>query len=79
MPPTPEGELKSIRDIKFANTVTDEKSGKQMLVPLTGKYTSQWTDPDMVPLGLREEIRTVIKGIYGKHGTDLSPAKYRFC
>ena len=79
MPPTPEGELKFIRDIKFANTVTDEKSGKQMLVPLTGKYTSQWTDPEKVPLGLREEIRTVIKGIYGKHGTDLTPAKYRFC
>ena len=79
MPPTPEGELKFIRDVKFANTVTHEKSGKQMLVPMTGRHTSQWTDPDKIPLGLREEIATVIKGIYGKHGTDLTPAEYRFC
>ena len=79
MAPTPDGELKFIRDIKFANTVTHEKSGKQILVLMTGRHTSQWTDADKIPLGLREEIATVIKGIYGKHSTDLTPAKYRFC
>ena len=79
MPPTPEGELKFIRDIKFANTVLHEKTGEEMLVPLTGKDTSQWTDPSKIPSGLREEIGIVIKGIYGKYGDDLKPSKYRFC
>ena len=79
MPPNSKGELKFIRDMKFANTVVHPKTGEKMMVPMTGKKTSQWTQPDSVPSGLREEIATVIKGIYGKHAADLQPATYRFC
>ena len=79
MPPTPDGELKFIRDVKFAHTVTHPKTGEEMMVPMTGKKTSQWTKPEEMPSGLREEISTVIKGIYGSRAEGLEPAKYRFC
>ena len=79
MPPTLDGELKFIRDVKFANTITHPKTGEKMMVPMTGKKTSQWTGPESIPSGLREEIATVIKGIYGRHADGLAPATYRFC
>ena len=79
MPPNSKGESKFIRDVKFANTVVHPKTGEKMMVPMTGNKTSQWTQPDSIPSGLREEIATVIKGIYGKHAADLQPATYRFC
>lgn len=79
MPPTPDGQLKFIRDIKFANTVNHSTTGEEMMIPMLGKQLSQWTQPEAIPSGLREEIATVMKGIYGKHAQDLKPATYRFC
>ena len=79
MPPTPDGELKFIRDVKFANTITYPKTGEEMMVPMLGGKLSQWTQPEAILSGLREEMATVIRGIYGKHVDGLELARYRFC
>lgn len=79
MPPTPDNQLKFIRDIPFRNTVLHPVSGLRLSVPCTDTDKSQWTTPDRVPTGLKEEIVTVIKGIFGKEGNVLKPSSYRLC
>ncbi|KAI4167475.1 MAG: hypothetical protein LQ343_007188 [Gyalolechia ehrenbergii] len=65
MPITPDSQMKFIRDVPWKNTVRHEESGQSFSVPLTIPSKSQWTDPEDFPLGLKEEIEIVAKGIYG--------------
>ena len=80
MPIGPEGQMKFIRDVTWKNTVEHKKSGQLLSVPITTPTRSQWTHPQDIPIGLREEIDTVVKGIYGEEeGTRLIPKTLRMC
>ena len=79
MPPTPNRQLKFIRDVPFRNTVYHSASNQSFSVPLTSTERSQWTSPDKMPSGIRKEIDTVMNGIYGKKAEGLRPDVYRFC
>ena len=79
MPPTPAGQLKFIRDISLRHTAHHEASGQKISVPFTDAKRSQWTTPDDMPAGMKEEIKTVIKGLYGKELEGFEPSMYRFC
>lgn len=79
MPPTSDNQLKFIRDIPFRNTIDHQVSGQRISVPFTSMDRSQWTSPDNMLQGLKDEIATVINGIYGKEGKDLKPHTYRLC
>lgn len=80
MPITPDSQMKFIRDVPWKNTVRHEESGQSFSVPLTIPSKSQWTDPEDFPLGLKEEIEIVAKGIYGgKEGSNLLPNTLRMC
>lgn len=79
MPPTPKGQLKFIRDIPFKHTSHHDASGKDFSVPFTSTERSQWTSPEEMPVGIKDEIATVMKGLYGKELEGLEPSTYRFC
>ena len=79
MPPTPERQLKFIRDVPFRNTMYHPDSNQSFSVPLTSIERSQWTSPDSMPSSVREEIDMVLNGIYGKEAKELRPDMYRFC
>ncbi|KAL6720694.1 hypothetical protein ACLMJK_002619 [Lecanora helva] len=79
MPPTPDGQLKFIRDIPFKNTIDHPASGQKFSVPRTDLQRSQWVSPSDIPQGIRDEISTVMKGIYGKEVHGLQPSTMRFC
>ena len=79
MPITPDGQMKFIRDVTWKNTVDHPASGQSFSVPLTTPDRSQWTSPEKIPLGLREEVEMVVKGIYGADGTSLMPNTLRMC
>lgn len=79
MPPTPQGQLKFIRDVPFRNTVHHPASDQSLPVPLTSTKRSLWTSPENMPSGIRKEIDMVLNGIYGKEVKGLSPNVYRFC
>ena len=79
MPPTPDGQLKFIRDIPFKNTEDHAASNQKMSIPLTNIDGSQWTLPSKMPTGIRNEIVTVMNGIFGKEVKNLQPSQMRFC
>ena len=79
MPPTPNGQLKFIRDVPFRNTVYHSASDHCFSVPLTSTERSQWTSPSDMPSKIRKEIDTVLNGIYGREAKGLKPDFYRFC
>ena len=79
MPPTPDRQLKFIRDIPFKNTIHHAASGQSFSIPLTDAERSQWTSPPKIPTGIRDEISTVMNGIYGKQVHGLQPSTMRFC
>lgn len=79
MPPTPQGQLKFIRDVPFRNTVYHPASDQLLSVPLTSAERSLWTSPDNMPSGIRKEVDMVLNGIYGKEVKGLRPDVYRFC
>ena len=79
MPPTPDGQLKFIRDVTFKNTVEHAASGQMISVPVISTERSQWTSPQTIPAGLREELAIVMKGIYGNQAQDLKPDTFRIC
>ena len=79
MPPTPKGQLKFIRDISFRHTVFHEASGMKISVPFTDAERSQWTIPEEMPKGIKDEIGIVMKGLYGKELEGLGHSTYRFC
>lgn len=79
MPPTPNRQLKFIRDVPIRNTIYHPVSNQSFSVPLTSTERSQWTSPDNMPSGIRKEIDTVLNGIYGKEAKGLRPDVYRFC
>lgn len=79
MPPTRRGQLKFIRDIPFLHSVKHDASGQKFSVPFTSTDRSQWTSPDKMPSGIKDEIRKSMKGIYGKEMQDLEISTYRFC
>lgn len=80
MPITPDGQMKFIRDVTWKNTVKYENSEQAISIPITTPARSQWTSPENIPLGLREEIETVVKGIYGQEeGKRLMPNTLRMC
>ena len=79
MPPTPDRQLKFIRDVPFRNTLYHPASCQSFSVPLTSTERSQWTSPESMPSSIKKEIDTVLNGIYGKNGKGLRPNTYRFC
>ena len=79
MPPTPKNQLKFIRDMPFKHTVEHPASGQRISVPLTTPERGQWTSPENMPKGIRDEIDTVMRGIYGKEVEGLNPDDMRFC
>ncbi|KAL8748414.1 MAG: hypothetical protein Q9184_007320 [Pyrenodesmia sp. 2 TL-2023] len=80
MPITPNGQMKFIRDVTWKNTIKHHESGQSLSVPITTPSRSQWSSPSDIPMGLREEIDTVVKGIYGEEeGKKLQPNTLRMC
>ncbi len=79
MPPTPDGELKFCRDVSFTNSVKHPVSGQTISVPPITSGKTQWTAPENVPSGLREELYTVMKGIYGKEAEGMNLDTFRLC
>lgn len=79
MPPTPERQLKFIRDVPFRNTIYHPASGQSFSVPLSSIERSQWTSSDSMPSSIKREVDTVLKGIYGTEAKGLRPDVYRFC
>jgi hypothetical protein len=79
MPPTPKDQLKFIRDMPFKHTVDHPASGQRISVPFTNKERSQWTTPDKMPTSIKNEIATVMDGIYGKQVEGLKVDDIRFC
>ena len=79
MPITSNDQMKWIRDVSWKNTVDHTTSGQKFSVPLTTAAGSQWSAPEDIPLGLRQEIETVIKGMYGDDSKDLMPNTMRMC
>ena len=77
MPPTPDRQLKFIRDVPFRNTIDHPESSQSFSVPLTSIERSQWTSPDKMPSSIKTEIDIVVHGIYGAQG--LEPDMYRLC
>ena len=77
MPPTPDRQLKFIRDVPFRNTINHPESSQSFSVPLTSVERSQWTSSDKMPSSIKTEIDMVLNGIYGAKG--LRPDTYRFC
>ena len=77
MPPTPDRQLKFIRDVPFRNTIDHPESGQLFSVPLTSIERSQWTSSDKMPSSIKTEIDMVLNGIYGHIG--FRPDMYRFC
>ncbi|KAI9798298.1 MAG: hypothetical protein M1833_004870 [Piccolia ochrophora] len=75
MPIAPGGIMKITRDISFKNTYTHEASGQVISAPPDEPDYGQHT----IPQGLRDEIETVKKGIYGRQVADLSIDSYRIC
>lgn len=79
MPPTPDLQLKFIRDVPFRNTIDHPESRQSFSVPLTSIERSQWTSSDKIPSSIKTEIDMVLNGIYGKEAKGLRPDTYRFC
>ncbi|CAD6573946.1 MAG: hypothetical protein ASARMPREDX12_006334 [Alectoria sarmentosa] len=79
MPPTPQRQLKFIRDVPFRNTVYHPASDQSLSVPLTSTERSLWTSPENMPSGIRREVDTVLNGVYGTKVKGLRPDVYRFC
>ena len=79
MPPTPDRQLKFIRDVPFRNTIYHPGSSQSFSVPLTSIQGSQWTSPNKMPRSIKNEIDTVLNGIFGKEARGLRPDMYRFC
>jgi hypothetical protein len=80
MPPTKDGYLKFIRDIPFANTVDHLPSGEKFSTTPLDPTACEWTSPESIPEGLRQEVSLSIKGIYGeKAEQELKPEKLRLC
>lgn len=78
MPPTPDRQLKFIRDVPFRNTIDHPESRQSFSVPLTSVERSQWTSSDKMPTSIKAEIDMVLNGIYGE-AKGLRPDMYRFC
>jgi hypothetical protein len=80
MPPTPEGQLKFVGHIPFQNSVDHMESGQRFSVPLTTTDRSQWTSAKAVPKGIREEVESVVRDIFGREAVEnLQPDTYRLC
>ena len=79
MPPTPDRQLKFIRDVPFRNTIDHPESSQSISVPLTSIERSQWTSSDKMPSSIKKEIHMVLNGIYGKEAKGLRPDMNRFC
>ncbi|KAK4697607.1 hypothetical protein P7C71_g492, partial [Lecanoromycetidae sp. Uapishka_2] len=79
MPPTPDQQLKFIRDMPLKNTVYHAASDQEISVPFTDKFRSQWTTREHMPTQLVREIDTVMKGCYGKEVDGQQPSHYRLC
>lgn len=79
MPPTPDGQLKFCRDASFANTVKHPASGQTFSVPPATTGDDQWTTPENMPSALREELCSVVKGLYGSAAEGLELSTFRLC
>ena len=78
MPPTPNRQLKFIRDVPFRNTIYHPESSQSFSVPLTSIERSQWTSSDKMPSSVKTEIDMVVNGMYGE-AKGLRPDMYRLC
>ncbi|KIW60737.1 hypothetical protein PV05_00931 [Exophiala xenobiotica] len=80
MPPTLDGYLKFIRDIPLANTVLHPASNTKISVAPDNAEGTEWTAPENIPVLLREEMKTVIAGIFGVDAAaELQPEQLRLC
>jgi len=79
MPPTPDKQLKFIRDMPLRNTVHHAASGQKISVPFIDKARSQWTSRENMPAQLVGEVDNVMNGCYGKEIKGLKPSHYRLC
>ena len=68
--------MKFCRDISFSNFYKHNKLGKMISTPpLEQKDEGQ----SSVPKGLRDEIQTVMKGIWGRQADGMEIDSYRIC
>jgi len=80
MPPTPDGYLKFIRDIPLANKLFHPASQTYISVAPESAEGTEWTAPENLPKVLRDEMTTVIAGIFGPEAArELVPQHLRLC
>ena len=75
-PPTPEKVMKFCRDISFSNFYKHAESGQMISTPPLDQEDEGQSN---VPLGLKDEIQTVMKGIWGKQAEGMEIDSYRIC
>jgi len=77
IPPTPGKMLKFNYEKSFTNNEHHAKSGQTLSVPPERHDQSTWSQA--VPQGLKDEISTVVKHIYGDWIEGLKIEDYRMC
>lgn len=75
LPPNSDNQLKVYRDESFTNTIHHEASGQDISAPPDRADYGQW---ELSP-GMKEEVRLVFKGIFGKEAADWKLHNYRIC
>lgn len=77
IPPTSEGLLKFTFELSFTNKIPHEASGQIISVPPSRLTQSTWSQD--VPQSYKDEVRTVMKHVYGKELAGIEPENYRMC
>jgi hypothetical protein len=77
IPPTSDGMVKFTNEASFINMVHHKKSNQDISIPPESVDQSTWGQE--VPEGLKQEIRTVMKHMYGKEIEGIEPECYRMC
>jgi sarcosine oxidase/L-pipecolate oxidase len=77
IPPTSDGMLKFTNEASFVNMVHHKESNQYISVPPNSVRQSTWSQD--VPEGLKQEVRTVMRHMYGKEIEGIEPECYRMC
>ncbi|KAI9774044.1 MAG: hypothetical protein M1839_001929 [Geoglossum umbratile] len=77
IPPTPDGLLKFISELSFTRMVYHEQLKKTISIPPDPISQNTWSQD--IPLGLKQEVRRVMKHMYGMEAEGLEVETYRMC
>ncbi|KAL9055150.1 MAG: hypothetical protein Q9162_003728 [Coniocarpon cinnabarinum] len=77
IPMNKEGLLKFNYEVSFTNTFMHEASSQEISIPPTKDSQTTWGQD--VPQGLKDEVLTVVKNIYGPDAPGLEIGSFRMC